>query len=160
MGSKRGFKQYMKVVRSKGKEEANKLRVKNSKKVEHLQKKFRKPELTIKPEHLKYLERYADIEILGIGGSNQDARPLGSGKPGSTPPLLAPQLLGYLPTPGLGSLEGESGSSSPRDQLPPNDIPQAGGRRGMQTKKGSLMKQLGRMRRRGHARGYPPQNAP
>ena len=60
-------------------------------------------------------------------GRIKDAGSLSSGKPGSTLPLLAPQLLGYLPTPGLKSLEGESGSPSPRDQSPPNDFPPSRG---------------------------------
>ena len=62
---------------------------------------------------------------------SKDAGPLGSGKPGSTQPEKASPLLGYLPTPGLLTLGGKSGSSSPREQLPPNETPPNKGWRGM-----------------------------
>ena len=70
-------------------------------------------------------------------GCIKDAGPLGSGKPGSTQPEKASSLLGYLPTPGLLTLGGESGSSSPREQLPPNETPPNRGEEGDESRNDS-----------------------
>ena len=76
---------------------------------------------------------------------SKDAGPLGSGKPGSTQPEEAPPLLGYLPTPGLLTLGGESGSSSPREQLPPNETPPNRGEEGDESRIDSNNKLMPRL---------------